>query len=88
MHVCDWIAMVGIPVAVASLVFAYWQWHDAKEQAIDFDKKRSTFVGYPHGRKSHRLQQEERDQVDDMLERFDRPRRRWFRQRSRFSPST
>jgi hypothetical protein len=71
MHICDLIAAAGIGVAVVSLIFAYRQWSYAKELATDFDRKRSLFVGYLHGRKSRKLTEEERVQVDDMLARFD-----------------
>ena len=86
MHICDLIAAAGIVVAVVSSIFAYRPWSYAKGQAIDFDRKRSTFVGYLHGRKSRKLTNEERIQVDNMLARFDALR--WSRSQPPSTPSS
>jgi hypothetical protein len=73
--------IVGLIVGVPSLIYAIRAdsrvrtlQRDIQIQTIDFELKRNEFVGYLHGRKSHKLGDAELKQVDNQLALFGPPR--------------
>ena len=71
----DWLGILGLFVGVIGTFFGIfgtawgiWQWLDSK-------RKGDVMIGFLHGLKTGELQPLQLEQVNDMLARFDPPRK-------------
>jgi hypothetical protein len=71
----DWLGILGLFVGVIGTLFGFfgvawaiWQWLDTK-------RKGDVVIGFLHGLKTGELNQLQLEQVNDMLARFDPPRK-------------